>query len=518
MRDIYADGTPGVVTDHDGELECDVAIVGSGMGGGTLAWALRDSGARVLILERGDFLPRERENSSPYAVHRRHRYQNSDPWLDAGSGRSFVPGNYHYVGGNTKLYGAALLRLRESDFGEVRHRDGISPAWPLGYDELEPHYSAAEQLYGVHGGEGDPTAPRRSAPYPFPAVPDDPPVAALRARLRAQGLNPFALPLALDWREQGRCVRCGTCDSYPCAFDAKGDADVLAVRPALRHANVKLLTNANVLALDTDATGGTVTALRARTPAGELTVRGRSYVLAAGAVNTAALLLRSRTAGAPDGVANSSGAVGKHYMAHVSSFLLAARPGRDPHLVFEKTIGINDWYEAGPDHEFPLGNVQSLGRLYADTVKPARAWVPLAILDAIVRRGVGFYVETEDLPLASNQVTIARDGRVRLAWRPTNMASHRELAGRMARALRRSGYPLVFTQTLGIEATAHQCGTVRMGAEPTSSALDRYCRSHDVENLWVLDASVFPSSAAVNPALTVAALALRAARRGDITA
>jgi choline dehydrogenase-like flavoprotein len=488
-------------------IDCDVAIVGSGVGGATLAWALRESGARVLVLEKGDYLPRERENWSARAVFQQGRYKNSEPWLD-GAGREFVPGNYHYVGGSSKLYGATMPRLREADFGAVEHADGVSPAWPIGYDELEPFYGEAERLYWVHGDGGDPTEPRRSTPYPFPPLEHEPPIAGVADGLRRQGLHPFSLPQAVDWRSGGRCVLCRTCDAYPCMVDAKGDADICAMRPALQSPTVDLLTGADVRAVELGA-DGKVARLRVRRGGSDVEVCAARYVLAAGAVNTAALLLRS-------GVANSSDQVGRNYMAHTCSFVVGVRPGRDPHLTFSKTLGLNDWYHAGPDNPHPLGNVQGLGKLQGPTIKPARRWVPLAVLEALTRRSVDFFVETEDLPLSSNRVVL--DGsRVRLLWRPTNVGPHAELVRRMSRALRRCGYPLIFTQRLGIEATSHQCGTARMGEDPATSVVDPRCRAHDVENLWIVDSSVFPSSAAVNPALTIAANALRVAALGDLT-
>lgn len=506
-----------VVADQDGDLECDLAVIGSGMGGATVAHALKGSDATVVVIERGDFLPRERENWSPRAVHRQARYKNSDPWIDGSTGRSFVPGNYHYVGGSTKFYGATLPRLREADFGELHHADGVSPAWPITYAELEPFYARAEQIYWVHGAPGDPTEPHRSGTFPFPAVPHEEAVARLADRLRQQGLHPFSLPQAVDWRQRGRCVRCGTCDSYPCMVDAKGEADVAAMRPALRSGNVKLLTNATVTKVATRGEGTEVDHLEVQGRRGRFTVRARRYVLAGGAVNSAALLLRSRDAASPDGVANRSGQVGRNYMAHLSSFVVGARPGREQHIVFQKTLGINDWYLPGPTTDLPLGNVQALGKLYGATIKAARAWAPADLLSWILRRSVDFFVETEDLPLPENRVEVDRNQQVRLTYRPTNVAPHAELVKRTARALRRAGYPFVFTQGLGIEATSHQCGTIRMGHDANDNPLNVNCRAHDVDNLWVLDTSVFPSSAAVNPALTAAANALRVVSSGGLS-
>jgi choline dehydrogenase-like flavoprotein len=493
----------------ESRIDCDIAIVGSGVGGATLAWALRDSGARVLVLERGDFLPRERENWSAHAVFQQGRYKNSDPWLDA-EGHEFVPGNYHYVGGSSKLYGATMPRLREADFGPIEHHDGVSPPWPIAYDDLEPFYGEAEELYWVHGDGGDPTEPWRSTPYPFPPLPHEPPIAGVADGLRRQGLHPFSLPQAVDWRAGGRCVLCKTCDGYPCMIDAKGEADVCAMRPALESPTVDLLTRAEVRAVELGPDGKSVARLRVSREGRDLEVRAGRFVLAAGAVNTAALLLRS-------GVANASGMVGRNYMAHTCSFVVGVRPGRDAHLAFQKTLGLNDWYLAGRDNPRPLGNVQGLGKLQGPTIKAARRWVPLPILEAFTRRSVDFFVETEDLPLPENRVVLDRSGRIRLLWRATNVAPHEELVRRMSRALRRCGYPLIFTERLGIEATSHQCGTARMGEDPAASVVDPGCRAHDVENLWIVDSSVFPSSAAVNPALTIAANTLRVAAAGTLT-
>lgn len=514
---VFASSARGVVgPEHRGDIDCDVAIVGAGIGGATLAWALREAGAKVLVLEQGDFLPRERENWSPRAVHVEGRYKNSEPWVEGDDGKRFIPGNYHYVGGSSKFYGATMPRLREADFGELTLREGISPAWPVTYADMEPWYARAEALYWVHGGEGDPTEPPRSGGFPFPALRHEPPIARVAQRFARQGLRPFPLPQAVDWRKDGRCVLCRTCDSYVCMVDAKADADVAAMRPALRSPDVKLLTRAKVERVVTDTDGTTVTGLDVRRDGRPLRVTAARYVLAAGAVQTAALLLRSRSERAPAGVANSSDQVGRNYMAHVSSFVVGARPGRAHHMQYQKTLGLNDWYLAGPGTPYPLGNVQGLGKLYGETIKAARRWVPLGLLSWITARSVDFFVETEDLPLPENRVEVDAAGRIHLHWRPTNVESHQELVRRTSRAVRRAGYPFIFTQQLGVEATSHQCGTARMGVDPATSVVDPVCRTHDVHNLWIVDASVFPSSAAVNPALTIAAIALLVAQEGGL--
>ncbi len=511
---LFGAGTPPVVpADFSGELEADIVIVGAGIGGGTLAWALRKSGARVLLIEKGDFLPRERENWSPYEVNVLKRYRNSTPWTDDLTGESFVPHSYHYVGGASKMYGAALQRLREADFDELALQDGLSPAWPVHYADFEPFYARAEKLYRVHGSDADPTNPPRSTRFPFPAIRHEPAVGRMVENFVEQGLRPTLLPQAVDYRPGGDCVLCRTCDGYPCLVDAKGDADVSAVRPALNSPTVRLLTNTDVRRVHTDSSGRLVTGIEVLRGGRVQNVRAEKYVLAAGAINTAALLLRS----APGGVANSSDQVGRNFMTHVSSAVSGSRLGKAHHTHFQKTFALNDWYFAGPDNEFPLGHIQGIGKLQAATIKSARPWVPDAVLDFITDRSVEAFVVTEDVPLADNRILVNPDGSPRLRWRPTNVKPHKELVRRLSRAMRGAGYPFIFAEQFGIQATlAHQCGTARMGEDPKTSVLTPDCRTHDVENLWVVDASFFVSAAAVGPALTIAANALRVAAAGEL--
>ena len=510
-----------VITDPPDIVDTDVAIIGSGMGGGTLAYSLRQSGARVLIIEQGDFLPGERENWSFDAVHTQGRYKNSAAWRDANTGNDFIPGNYHYVGGSTKLYGATLPRFRECDFGEIVHVDGISPAWPISYDDLEPYYCEAEQMFWVHSNKGeDPTDPWRSQDYPFPGVPHEGAMARLAESAKQQGLHPFSAPQALDRRPGGGCVLCDTCDSFACMVDAKGDADVAAVRPALHDGsgNIQLLTNAEVTRLDTDAVGRRVTSASIRHRGRRIQVRARRFVLACGAVNTAALLLRSGSDDHPNGLANTSDQVGRNYMAHVTTFFLAIDPRRKNEAVYQKTIGINDWYSAGPTNTYPLGNVQGLGKLRGPQAKMGKPWVPMPILDEVTKYTLDLFIQSEDLPLPENRVTLGAGGQITLARRETNLAAHKMLIAKMKSVVRKAGFPLVLTRSLGVEATSHQCGTAVMGEDPATSVVDANLRAHDLDNLWIADTSVFPSSAAVNPAITAAALALRLGRSGQLTA
>lgn len=490
----------------------DVVVIGSGMGGATLAWALRDSGADVLVVERGGVLPREPQNSDPTEMHVRKRYRTAEPWVDGSTGKEFHPGVYYWVGGNTKVYGAALPRFRESDFHEVEHADGVSPAWPFGYDELEPFYGQAEELFGVHGTpEGDPTEPPHSTPYPYPPLEHEPEIARFAESLRRQGLRPFHAASGMHLTTEEERRRATACDGSPDEHGYKSDAENRALRPAMESGRVRLRTHTHITELVTSPDGRRVVAARGRGPDGEeVEIRAGRFVVAAGAVNSAALLLRSASDKHPNGLANGSGLVGRNYMVHNSTFFVGVDPRRPNRTLWQKTLGVNDWYEAGPGTPYPLGNLQMLGKLQTPMIKAARAWVPAPILDFMTRRSLDIYLTTEDLPRRDNRVRVV-DGRIVVDWTPNNLGPHRELVRRVTRAVRRAGYPLVFTQRMGIETNSHQCGTAVAGDDPATSVLDRDCRAHEVENLWLADSSFFPSSAALNPALTIGANALRIA-------
>jgi choline dehydrogenase-like flavoprotein len=492
----------------------DVVIIGSGTGGGTVAHALSQTAARILIVERGDFIPQEAENWSPQAVWGELRYRTAERWLDGG-GEEFLPYTHYCVGGNSKFWGCVLYRLRREDFGELQHKDGVSPAWPISYETLAPYYDRAERLYSVHGEVGDdPTEPPRE-PFPHPAVAHQGRIADIVERLRELGLHPSHLPLGLlRPGELGGCILCDTCNSYPCKLRVKSDADVCAVSPALEHGNVTLWTKAHAERLLTDAGGSRVVAAEIRRDGEEVRVEAPLFVVSCGAVNSAALLLRSASAVHRDGLANSSGLVGRNYMAHLATMLGAFMPPRHD-TVFQKTVAINDFYLRGPEGDYPLGQIQSQGRSNAVIAKaggpPAARWVPTWAYNAWFARGVEWLAMSEDLPSPDNRVTLTADARIRLRWEPGNAAAHAELVAVTRRLLGEVGAWYVLPISLGVVNTTHQCGTAVFGVDPASSVLDPFCRSHDVDNLFVVDASFFPSSAAVNPALTIAAQALRAA-------
>lgn len=489
----------------------DIIIIGTGMGGGTLAYALRESGKRILLLERGDYLPQEPQNWSPEAVFDQKRYKPQEVWLDA-TDKPFHPGVHYFVGGNTKVYGAALQRLHREDFQILEHEGGISPAWPISYEDLEPYYEQAEGIYGVHGQPGeDPTEPERAHPFPFPALPHEPYIDELAERLRKQGLHPYHLPMGIDRRVGGRCIRCKTCDGFPCQVLAKNDADVSGVRPALESPTVELWTKTHARRLFTDSGGYHITGVEVERDGQVFEVRAQTIVVSCGAVNSAALLLRSANECFPNGLGNSSDVVGRNYMVHNDTAVMAVHPTRRNTTVFQKTFAVNDFYLAGPKWRYPMGNIQLLGKLQPGMLTAEQPLVPRPVLKELANRSVDWWVMSEDLPDRENRVTLATNGSIRIHWRPNNLVAHKKLLAETKTMLRRAGYPLIFTQHLGIETNSHQCGTLCFGTNPASSVLDPYCRMHDLENLYVVDASFFPSSTATNPALTIAAQALRVA-------
>src|SRR5919197_4399401 len=502
----------------------DVIVIGTGAGGGTLARHLAPSGKRILVLERGGWLPREPHNWSARDVFVENRYVSPDTWYD-GRDRPFQPQVHYFVGGATKLYGAALYRLRAEDFGELRHHDGISPAWPIGYDEMEPYYTQAEQLYQVHGARGeDPTEPRASAPFPFPAVSHEPRIQQLHDDLAAAAHQPFHAPCGVLLDEANppfsTCVRCSTCDGFPCLVHAKSDADVLGVRPALKHSNVTLVTGAEAVRLETNMPGTAVTGVVVNRDGEQETNTGDLVVVSCGAANSAKLLLASATDAHPAGLANGSDQVGRNYMFHNSQAVLALSKEENP-TIFQKTLGFNDFYFGSPDTDYPLGNIQMVGKSSAEMYrgeKPLQTKLaPEWTLDRVAQHAVDFWLSTEDLPLASNRVTLRDDGNVALAYTPTNDVPKQRLLHELKQLLKHTGmhdghlHPrhAYLKNDIPVAGCAHQAGTCRFGSDPATSVLNTDCRAHEVDNLYVVDTSFFPSIGAVNPALTAMANALR---------
>ena len=505
----------------------DVIIIGTGAGGGTLAHKLAPSGKSLLILERGDFVPREKGNWDSKTVNIDARYNTTETWVDK-DGKDLHPHTNYNVGGNTKFYGAALFRMREEDFGELSHIDGTSPAWAISYADLEPYYTQAERLYDVHGKRGeDPTEPWASAPYPYPEVSHEPRIEHLAEDFKAQGFKPFHVPLGIRLTEndpKSECIRCSTCDGFPCLVNAKSDSHLCAIEPALDHSNVKLLTNALVTKLETDRSGSEITSVKVKRGGVEETYSANIVVVSCGAINSAALLLRSANEKHPNGLANSSDVVGRHYMGHVNSVLLAVSRCPNP-TIFQKTFGLNDFYFGSDDWDYPMGHISFVGKLDGVTLSAGAPTItPGFTLDKMAKHSLDFWLTTEDLPDPDNRVTLDKQGNIVLSYTPNNLEAHSRLQKKLKDLLNRQrkcdehggechqglfSRNLYLGQQIPLAGVAHQNGTIRFGSNSETSALNSDCRAHEVDNLYVVDGSFFPSSSAVNPALTIMANALR---------
>ncbi|HXT05408.1 MAG TPA: GMC family oxidoreductase [Roseiarcus sp.] len=508
----------------------DVIVIGSGPGGASLSHSLAGSGKRILILERGDYLRREEDNWSARAVFVDGKYQAAETWIDI-EGGDFRPQLHYYVGGNSKVYGAALFRLRERDFDEINHAGGVSPAWPLKYQDFARYYDAAEALFHVHGARGeDPTEPPAAKPYPYPAVKHEPKVAELSDKLTGIGLKPFHLPLGilLDQKEDGFatptsiCMRCTAFDGFPCLLNGKADAQVMCIDPMLaKYDNVTLMTNAYVSKLGTDPSGRRVNAVYVERNGAQEAYSADTVVVACGALSSALLLLRSANDQHRNGLANGSDQVGRNYMRHEMSIVMAVM--RDVNnTVFQKTLAFSDFYFGGNDWEYPLGLIQMCAISHADQIKgealPAwLEWLPDMPFDEIARHSMDFWLQAEDLPRPDNRVYY-KDGKVHLDLVPTNPEALKHLKRKLKETLSEIGWPAVLLdrslylgKDIPLAGTAHQAGTCRFGVDPATSVLNLDCRAHELDNLYVTDASFFPSIGAVNPTLTIIANALRVA-------
>jgi len=497
----------------------DFIIIGTGAGGGTIAHELAGTGKKILILERGDFLPREIENWLPKHVFVEGRYGPGEEWLDK-DGKSFTPGTHYFVGGNTKFYGAALLRLREKDFGEVKHYGGISPAWPITYKEMQPYYMQAEKLYEVHGKRGtDPTEPPESEPYPFPPVSHEPIVQGIFDKMKAKNLRPFHLPLGIRLDEKNpatsKCVRCETCDGYPCLVDAKSDAQHICLMKILGKENVTLITRAKANRLITDESGRKVTSVEVERDGKQETYHGKTVIVSCGAINSSALFLKSKSDKHPNGLANSSDLIGRNYMFHQNTVIVSLS-GEVNTTKYQKTLGCNDFYDNAPDSELPLGHIQLLGKVEGGMLRgDAPFFTPDFVLEKMAKHAIGWWITSEDLPEPNNRVTVTPEGQIQLSYTINNEEAHKRLYKELRKILKASGHKFHFPNSaylrkrIPIGGVAHQVGTMRFGTDPKTSVLDLHCKAHDLDNVYVIDGSFFPASGAVNPALTIIANAIR---------
>ncbi|MGB5769631.1 MAG: GMC family oxidoreductase [Crocosphaera sp.] len=487
----------------------DLIIIGTGAGGGTLANKLAPTGKKILILERGDFMPLEEQNLSNVDVFKKERYRASERWYDR-DGETFSPQTNYAVGGNTKIYGAALVRMREKDFEDVEHQEGISPAWGLKYKDFEPYYTEAESLYMVHGQIGDdPTEPHRSADYPLPAIENEPQIQKIVEAIAKQGLHPTTLPLSLTREED----------------DPTGDSEVFGIVPALKHPNVTLKTLAKAVCLLTNSSGEAVRAVEAEINGQSYLFFGDIIVLACGAINSAALLLKSANHKHPNGLGNSSDQVGRNFMKHHQTAMveLSVKPNSGQFL---RTVSVNDFYWGDENFPYPMGHIENTGGLLQDIIfaesppilSVLAKGMPGFGLQQLAKRSIGWWMYTETLPDPDNRIRVKED-KIYVDFTPNNIEAHDRLIYRWIDVLKAGENKLgssVFEKLaiyprgeIPLQAVANQCGTCRFGEDPTTSVLDLNCRTHDLENLYVVDSSFFPSSSGVPPALTIIANALR---------
>lgn len=496
----------------------DIIIIGTGAGGGTLLHKLKNSGKKILVLERGNFLPKEKENWDTIEVFQKERYHTKEVWK--GNDKDLHPGTGYWVGGNTKVYGAALFRLREKDFETVQHADGISPEWPLKYKDFEPYYTEAEKLYTVHGKQGlDPTEPFRTEEYTYPQVSHEPRIQELHDELVKLNHKPFYIPLSVKLNEanslKSECIRCNTCDGYPCLVHAKSDADINCVRPALTNENITLLTEAKAKRLVTTTDGKTIDYVEVEYKGEIINYKADIVIVACGAINSAALLLQSANNKHPNGLANSSDQVGRNFMKHLNVAMLAISTKSNP-TIFQKTLAINDYYWGDEEYHFPMGHIQLLGKSNKDHLSPdAPFFTPGMILDKMATHSIDWWMTGEDLPDPKNRVQIINN-QIHLNYKENNLDGFNRLVDKWKHVLKQidSGHSFIphaiyLRKDIPLSGVAHQAGTCRFGNNLKTSVLDINCKTHDIDNLYIVDSSFFPSIAAINPSLTIMANALR---------
>jgi choline dehydrogenase-like flavoprotein len=486
----------------------DVIIIGTGAGGGTLARKLAPTGKKILLLDRGELIYRESSELVDTEVFKKEQFHAPETWYDD-TGEPFNPQTYYAVGGNTKIWSGVLQRMRERDFEQVQHQSGVSPAWPLKYQDFEPYYTEAEKLYQVHGKlEDDPTEPPHSEAYPFAEVAHEPMVQRIGDTLSKQGLHPVHLPLGLG--EHGRT-----------------DAEDTGVTPILNSENVTLKTSAHVVCLHTSPSGSEIKAVEAKIGEQSYLFLGDIVVLACGAVNSAALLLRSANEKHPNGLANGSNQVGRNLMKQLLSVVVQLTSSANS-ASFSRTLGLNDFYWGDKDFPYPMGHVQNSGGIFQDVIfaeappifSALSRLMPNFGLRQLATHSIGWWLKTEDLPHPDNRVRYVGD-KLRIDYTANNVEAHDRLVYRWVDVLKsvEQSQPNAFNRTthprsdMPTSVVAHQCGTCRFGEDPATSVLDLNCRAHDVHNLYVVDSSFFPSHASVSPGLTVIANALRVGDR-----
>ena len=492
----------------------DVVVIGSGAGGGTLAAELAAAGRSVLLLERGDGLALVDQNVADVDLFRKQRYHPDQPWFGS-DGDPFKPQMVYARGGNTKIWAAVLERLRQAEFEGVVMQDGTSPDWGLRYSDLAPFYERAEVIYRVHGRAGeDPTAPPRQGAYPQPPRPMEPVLEQLRHDLARHGVRPYHLPLS--WSESEE--------------DPSGDAELFGVERALAPASpagvpATLRSGAVVEALHVDPSGRQVKGVEARIGDDRWLFQGHQVVLAAGAVNTAAILLRSAGERHPRGLANGSDQVGRNLMKPQLTAILqrASRPNSGR---YSPALGLTDYYWGDKNVDYALGSIRNGGGVLQDPLfaesPPLLSLVsrllPDRALEWLADRSITWWAMTAVLPDPDNRVTVRGD-RIDVAYLANNREAHDRLVYRWLDTMKNTEAdpattvvqraPIYPRGEAPLSVMGLACGTCRMGHDPERSVVNLQGRCHQLANLWIADASVFPSCPAVGPGLTVIANALR---------
>ena len=487
----------------------DVVVIGSGAAGGTLAAELAEAGRRVLVLERGDGLLLVDQNVADVDLFRKRRYHPPEPWFGS-DGDPFNPQIVYARGGNTKIWAAVLERQRERDFAGVAMEDGHSPDWELRYGDFAPYYDRAEQLYRVHGRSGDdPTAPPQPGAYPHAPRPIEPALEQLRVALERRGLQPYSLPLS--WSES--------------LEDPSGDAELFGLNRALHAAMPAMLrTGARVEALHVDPSGQAVKGVEARIGDERWLFQGHQVVLAAGAINSAAILLRSAGERHPHGLANGSDQVGRNLMKPQLTAILqrasAPNSGR-----YAPALGLTDYYWGDQNVDYALGAIRNGGGVLQDPLfaesPPLLSLVsrllPDPALEWLADRSITWWATTAVLPDPENRVTLRGD-RINVAYIANNREAHDRLVYRWLDTIQKveadprtevvQRAPIYPRGEAPLSVMGLACGTCRMGSDPARSVVNLQGRCHELANLWIADASVFPGCSAVGPGLTVIANAL----------
>jgi choline dehydrogenase-like flavoprotein len=505
-------------------VKYDAVIVGSGFGGAMAAHRLVAEGARVLMIERGDWVERGPNAWLPEAtLELTPSYAKDIPYRCDHGAHGTTIGAYTCVGGPSVYYGCVSFRFREQDFAGDRDVVANSrAAWPFTYDELEPYYCEAEDLLGIAGDDaGDPTAPRRSKPFPFAPGELAPVSQRVVETAVDMGLSPFRLPLAINHAQladRPGCVACRTCDTYACAIGAKNDVATMMIEPLVRR-GMELWTR--TVAVRLEEQHGRIVRLHVhRRDTGEdVVVEADQFILAAGALGSPHLVLASKL----DALSPARGSVGGYLMRHSNAMLFGVFPLKpDPERRFHKQIALHDWYFGDEaDDTYGLTKLGGVQQLMTPPKELVRAHVPLGmktVSGALAEQTTGLLCIAEDQPREANRVGVDWDVRDRYglpqlviehAYTSRDELAVKALARRARTLLTNMGAVVVYTHS--VKTFSHAVGTLRMGRDADASALDEVCRFRGVANLWITDGSALPMSAGVNPSLTIAANALRAA-------